>query len=102
MNMCDRKFYADMKRALSVPMECPRNLLILATPLAISVGQGGDLTPVCETHPNTGNQIPLLKVGCYWGFDTYSVTMHIAAVTTVPMGVTAYGSDHPLNWITSE
>ena len=43
------------------------------------VGQGGDLINLHINCPNIrdipNNQIPLQKVGNYWGFDTHSVTV---------------------------
>ena len=54
------------------------------------MGQGGDLINLHINCPNIwdipNNQIPLQKVGDYWGFDTYSVTMqytHTIAVFKV-------------------
>ena len=48
------------------------------------MGQGGDLTNVHINCPNIPyNQIPLQKVGGYWGFDTYSVIVQYTETITV-------------------
>ena len=48
------------------------------------VGQGGDLKINCPTIWDIPySQIPLQKMGDYWGFDTCSVTMqHMENITT--------------------
>ena len=56
-------------------------------PVRAIVGQGGDLTNLNINCPNIRdipyNQIPLQKVGGYWGFDTRSVTVQYAETIAV-------------------
>ena len=51
------------------------------------MGQGGDLINLHINCPNIrdipNNQIPLQKVGDYWGFDTRSVTVQYTESITV-------------------
>ena len=51
------------------------------------MGQGGDLINLHINSPNIRdipyNQIPLQKVGDYWGFDTRSVTVQYTESITV-------------------
>ena len=51
------------------------------------MGQGGDLTNLNINCPNMRdipyNQIPLQKVGDYWGFDTRSVTVQYTVTIAV-------------------
>ena len=51
------------------------------------MGQGGDLTNLNINCPNIWdipyNQIPLQKVGDYWGFDTRSVTVQYTETIAV-------------------
>ena len=56
-------------------------------PVRAIVGQGGDLTNLNINCPNMRdipyNQIPLQKVGDYWGFDTHSVTVQYTETIAV-------------------
>ena len=56
-------------------------------PVRAIVGQGGDLTNLNINCPNIRdipyNQIPLQKVGDYWGFDTRSVTVQYTETIAV-------------------
>ena len=56
-------------------------------PVRAIVGQGGDLTNLNINCPNMRdipyNQIPLQKVGDYWGFDTRSVTVQYTETIAV-------------------
>ena len=56
-------------------------------PVRVIVGQGGDLINLHINCPNIrdipNNQIPLQKVGDYWGFDTRSVTVQYAETVAV-------------------
>ena len=56
-------------------------------PVRAIVGQGGDLTNLNINCPNIRdipyNQIPLQKVGDYWGFDTLSVTVQYTETIAV-------------------
>ena len=56
-------------------------------PVWALVGQGGDLTNLNTNCPNIRdipyNQIPLQKVGDYWGFDTCSVTVQYTETIAV-------------------
>ena len=56
-------------------------------PVQAIVGQGGDLTNLNINCPNIRdipyNQIPLQKVGDYWGFDTRSVTVQYTETIAV-------------------
>ena len=63
-------------------------------PVRAIVGQGGDLINLHINCPNIrdipNNQIPLQKVGDYWGFDTRSVTVQYTetvAILKVSSGV---------------
>ena len=51
------------------------------------MGQGGDLINLHINCPNIrdipNNQIPLQKVGDYWGFDTRSVTVQYTETVAV-------------------
>ena len=51
------------------------------------MGQGGDLINLHINCPNirdiSNNQIPLQKVGDYWGFDTRSVTVQYMETVAV-------------------
>ena len=56
-------------------------------PVRAIVGQGGDLINLHINCPNIrdipNNQIPLQKVGDYWGFDTRSVTVQYTETVAV-------------------
>ena len=56
-------------------------------PVRAIVGQGGDLINLHINCPNIrdipNNQIPLQKVGDYWGFDTRSVTVQYTETIAV-------------------
>ena len=56
-------------------------------PVRAIVGQGGDLTNLNINCPSIRdipyNQIPLQKVGDYWGFDTHSVTVQYTETIAV-------------------
>ena len=56
-------------------------------PVWAIVGQGGDLINLHINCPNIrdipNNQIPLQKVGDYWGFDTRSVTVQYTETIAV-------------------
>ena len=56
-------------------------------PVRAIVGQGGDLINLHINCPNIrdipNNQIPLQKVGDYWGFDTHSVTVQYTETVAV-------------------
>ena len=56
-------------------------------PVRAIVGQGGDLINLHINSPNIQdipyNQIPLQKVGDYWGFDTRSLTVQYTESITV-------------------
>ena len=56
-------------------------------PVRAIVGQGGDLINLHINCPNIrdipNNQIPLQKVGDYWGFDTRSVTVQCMETVAV-------------------
>ena len=57
------------------------------SPVQAIVGQGGDLINLHINCPNIwdtpNNQIPLQKVGDYWGFDTPSVTVQYTETVAV-------------------
>ena len=57
------------------------------SPVQAIVGQGGDLINLHINCPNIrdipNNQIPLQKVGDYWGFDTCSVTVQYTETIAV-------------------
>ena len=56
-------------------------------PVRAIVGKGGDLINLHINCPNIrdipNNQIPLQKVGDYWGFDTRSVTVQYTETVAV-------------------
>ena len=56
-------------------------------PVWAILGQGGDLINLHINCPNIrdipNNQIPLQKVGDYWGFDTRSVTVQYTETVAV-------------------
>ena len=56
-------------------------------PVRAILGQGGDLINLHINCPNIrdipNNQIPLQKVGDYWGFDTRSVTVQYTETVAV-------------------
>ena len=56
-------------------------------PVWAIVGQGGDLINLHINCPNIrdipNNQIPLQKVGDYWGFDTRSVTVQYTETVAI-------------------
>ena len=56
-------------------------------PVRAILGQGGDLINLHINCPNIrdipNNQIPLQKVGDYWGFDTRSVTVQYMETVAV-------------------
>ena len=60
---------------MRLSMLCPTTI----PPVRAILGQGGDLINLHINCPNIrdipNNQIPLQKVGDYWGFDTRSVTV---------------------------
>ena len=61
--------------------------LSMLRPVQAIVGQGGDLTNLNINCPNMRdipyNQIPLQKMGDYWGFDTRSVTVQYTETIAV-------------------
>ena len=68
---------------MRLSMLCPTPL----PPVRAIVGQGGDLINLHINCPNIrdipNNQIPLQKVGDYWGFDTRSVTVQYTETVAV-------------------
>ena len=56
-------------------------------PVQAIVGQSGDLINLHINCPNIrdipNNQIPLQKVGDYWGFDTRSITVQYTETVAV-------------------
>ena len=62
-------------------------------PVQAIVGQGGDSTNNCPNMRDIPyNQIPLQKVGDYWGFDTRSVTVQYTE--TIAFGQNPYIARH--------
>ena len=84
--LCAYQCYAPIN-VMRLSMLCAYQCYAPLPPVRAIVGQGGDLINLHINYPNIrdipNNQIPLQKVGDYWGFDTRSVTVQYTETVAV-------------------